>query len=408
MNSTLRGLIGNGTRATASDTFDGCPMNRDILNPGYRSTSGHRWFQDIVGTSIVGTDAGRVRGNGGNNAAISGWTPPTPDYEVQCDYHTITTVGLSQTGIITRRCTSPNDYCSFFMVSTNMNYRRLTSGTNGVSVTLQSGLTYPLDQTVKVRHEAGTVTVSVNGSVIKRFVLAHASNPDFLAAGQVGFQAFNAPTNTQGCHLDNFLAYPVTDPGDVNVVFEGDSLTNGQNATDETTAYPSQSLQNFASPARYRCSNWGISGSTIANRSAAYASGPALLYDPNKTRNILAFLGGTNDIIQGASAATIQTRLQTYWQAAVATGFRVIAHTIMPTTSWSSGGALDVIRTTVNSWILANAVSLGCTAVVDLAANANLSDPTNPTYFAADGTHLTDTGYGILAGLTGPAIALAV
>jgi lysophospholipase L1-like esterase len=77
-------------------------------------------------------------------------------------------------------------------------------------------------------------------------------------------------------------------------------------------------------------------------------------YNGQRTATIiLAF--GTNDIDDGASAATILTRYQSLAAAARDLGFRVIACTVMHNTYFSAGQ--ETIRTDFNTLLLADTSS---------------------------------------------------
>lgn len=103
---------------------------------------------------------------------------------------------------------------------------------------------------------------------------------------------------------------------------------------------------------------------------------------------------GVNDILAGASSATIQGRLTSYF-AGLTSGFTKGIGTITPSTSLSAGQ--ETIRQTVNAWIRAN--SLGLSLVVDWEAlDSRLANAGNATYFY-DGLHNTRAGYTIRAGL---------
>lgn len=103
---------------------------------------------------------------------------------------------------------------------------------------------------------------------------------------------------------------------------------------------------------------------------------------------------GVNDILAGASSATVQSRLTSYF-ASLTSGFTKGIGTITPSTSLSAGQ--ETIRQAVNTWIKANSLALDF--VVDWETlDSRLANAANATYFY-DGLHNTRAGYTIRAGL---------
>jgi lysophospholipase L1-like esterase len=192
-----------------------------------------------------------------------------------------------------------------------------------------------------------------------------------------------------------------------NVVFEGDSITAGLGLA--KSADNSSGCRTSAADAT--CLDWGsqlllltglagrgntknifaTTGATVATLQARYTASvhplsPAVV----TTRSgILYVWVGTNDIDTGSSAATLEAALTTYWAGAKADGWRVIAIPITPRSSWAAGGALDVIRLTVNDWIRSRLQAGTIDALVDM--DRLLVAPANTTFFQ-DTLHPTATG----------------
>lgn len=192
-------------------------------------------------------------------------------------------------------------------------------------------------------------------------------------------------------------SYVLKDLDYFSIVCDGNSLTQGTSVGAESS-YPSQLLGLVGGG--YRIVNTGIPSQQTAQMAARAPS----VIDP-----LVAWPGGadliawenTNDIFFGANLATCQSQWNNYFSARQAAGWgsngtRLVAMTTIPRGPFSAGQ--DAILADFNTWLRAN-YSTYATDLVDLAADARLSDPTNTTYFNADQIHLNSTGYGVVADL---------
>jgi lysophospholipase L1-like esterase len=180
------------------------------------------------------------------------------------------------------------------------------------------------------------------------------------------------------------------------IIFDGDSRTIGT-----TSPYPTQCMALTSMTAKnYSWYNSGVSGESVNDFSANAATEVDANYRSLfGAHNICVVWGGVNDANAGASAATIYSRLLTYWAARRAAGFKVVACTEID--------AQDAGREAVN-WhstlypalnTLIRSDPHAYDVLVDLGADSRLQDATNTTYFNADKVHLTDTGYSVVAAL---------
>ena len=178
------------------------------------------------------------------------------------------------------------------------------------------------------------------------------------------------------------------------VVFDGNSLTAGGNLT---TDYPFVTLTSLGGV--YVGVDVGIGGSTIAatNARASYVD---TFYKSTRSKNICCIWEGANDL--SADPATTYASLKTYWAARRAAGWKVIAYTVTPR---GSDGTQETNRQSLNTNIKSDAtlydalVDVGNDATIGVAGAQN-----NTTYYQGDKTHLTPTGYAIVAGLAVTAI----
>lgn len=183
------------------------------------------------------------------------------------------------------------------------------------------------------------------------------------------------------------------------VVCDGDSLTYGEKtATPWSQSYPAQ----LAGQINASVINLGIPGMRIDQLASVAAWRVDGLLSQVPGRNVLVVLGGTNDLAQAATAATVESRLQSYCAARKAAGWTVAVQTIMPAGGTTPAG-FEVQRAIVNPWLRANWPSFA-DVLVDLAAEPRLQTTTNTTYFYSDGVHLSATGYGVIAELVRSAL----
>lgn len=183
------------------------------------------------------------------------------------------------------------------------------------------------------------------------------------------------------------------------IVCDGDSITRGQGA-DDPQSFPGYLQALLGSD--WLITNKGVSGQRLDQMETdASTDIDALFNSGTYTKNIVNALGGTNDLYQGWDAATIITRLQTYWSHRKSAGWTVWVMTILSfnaTLSSVDQATADSRIATVNTWIRAN-WNLYADRLVDIAVDPRLDDWSDTTYYTADGIHPTITGYAVLAEL---------
>lgn len=182
------------------------------------------------------------------------------------------------------------------------------------------------------------------------------------------------------------------------VVCHGDSLTAGYLLPDPATqAYPA--LLAAALGSGWDVTNDGTSGLRVNQLTAECSPRPGALYRPLRTKNIIAYQGGINDLYQGADAAAVLSRKAAYYTEAKRLGFNVVGHTITAASA-SYGGlppGFEAERVSANSTIRAASAGVYWDALADVGADAILGSPTeaadtaNNTY---DGIHWRQAIYG--------------
>ena len=162
----------------------------------------------------------------------------------------------------------------------------------------------------------------------------------------------------------------------------------------------------------YPLSSVGVGGSSWSTLLTTVHTrlGPVLSDDASSTA-VLLMIGGSQDIVEGDTAATVYADAVAYAAAArsLATGpLYIVAATIPPVgpnvlSNNHFTEAEEAVRVAANALMLADA-SGAFDAAVDIGI-APYDDPTDPTYFQVDQTHLTELGaQGIAQGIVIPAV----
>jgi hypothetical protein len=175
-------------------------------------------------------------------------------------------------------------------------------------------------------------------------------------------------------------------PIKVGAVFDGDSLT--------CTSYSSYPRQAAAIRRWQQYTNVAVCGQTIQQMLQA-GSRLDPMRDSGQATTLIGW-GGTNDIISGADATTVYNGIVAYASQRRSAGWRILVLDILPRVGFTT--AMETQRVQVNALLRQNWRNFA-SGFVDVAGDARLSNPNNTTYFAADATHLTDAGYGVVAGL---------
>jgi lysophospholipase L1-like esterase len=201
-------------------------------------------------------------------------------------------------------------------------------------------------------------------------------------------------------------------PSTLNLwIFLGDSLTAGNQTSPVAVAntYPNQALTTLgAGNAKAVAAK---SGMRLDQIQAAYLA-DTLRYVTAMGRpaNLCVTVwGGTNDLAAGASAATVLSRLEAICAPLKTAGAKVNVLSCIANNGLTSpqntervsfNTSLNSAFPTATAYTRVYAAAGGTTwadTLTDVAANPNLTDPSNATYFS-DGTHLTTLGYGQVSG----------
>lgn len=201
-----------------------------------------------------------------------------------------------------------------------------------------------------------------------------------------------------------------------NLVCKGDSLTYSNHTTSPgIDSWPAIVVRNCSfAPERFTLVNSGKSGQGLGvfgidqatSMLTSFNDDVQRYYNPKALRHILLLHAGTNDLQRFArTALQLEADYFTYVALARANGWSTVVSTIIPRADVDWTGPMETERTDFNTWLLLHwSDILGAEAVVDPASRANLSDPTNTTYFRSDKLHLTDLGYAEIAAAFQPAL----
>lgn len=181
--------------------------------------------------------------------------------------------------------------------------------------------------------------------------------------------------------------------------------------------YPAQTVAHLGG--NWSALNFASSGQTTADMIADGVSQVDVQYSEGARRTILIAWSGTNDLYLSASAATTYSRIVAYATARKAKGWRVVILSILPRSGFSTPGAFEANRQSVNAMLLADFPSATAHTniytgaayadyLVDVGADSTIGlagQESNTTYYT-DLVHLTNAGYAIVAAYVKNAISL--
>jgi lysophospholipase L1-like esterase len=235
------------------------------------------------------------------------------------------------------------------------------------------------------------------GSASDTSVSGHAK----FSSGAPGIGAFitsgSGPLSAYA--FDDFMAYEI-DNLDGVVVFEGDSLTAGYNATtglDGGVTPPPTSFDS-ANP-NATVFNVSVGGQSVNTHMIAQgASQVDSEYDSGASWNVAILWAGTNDLVnEGRTAAQAYTDIVTWCTARRSAGFLVVVCNTITRT-----GLSEVTRGQLNS-SLASGWSGFADAYVDLSALL-IDRATKPALWQTDDIHITAAGGVVVANAVEAAI----
>ncbi len=244
------------------------------------------------------------------------------------------------------------------------------------------------------------LTVQAIGSVVKIFIddVQILTFTNSFNATATGMAIGNGAVNTT-----LFTLLRVNAAANVNIVFDGGSLTGGFGGSNSpTTSYPNQCMLKLYSMGAQGGNNLGVGGLTVENLVSRFSATVAPLF-VSGMRNIICFFEASNSLNpdgQNDTPAQQYAAMTTYIGLAHAAGFELVLLTGLV----QNGIGHDPI-TAYN--ILVRANTGGADAIADVGAKPEFLDPTDSRYFYSDDVHLVDLGYFTIAGYVDP-VALSL
>jgi lysophospholipase L1-like esterase len=179
------------------------------------------------------------------------------------------------------------------------------------------------------------------------------------------------------------------------IVFDGDSLTAGSEATDP---YPSQIMRTFASGTSWY--NLGIGGLRIKDILDMAPTRVDRRFNPRLGRNVVVVWAGTNDLaLWNHMASAVYKRLRQYCEERRAQGFTVLVLTMLPRNDKVCLSGFEERRQSVNRKLRESWTGFA-DGLVDVAADPLIGTPgceSDLRYWVKGGVHLTNKGLGLVA-----------
>lgn len=340
--------------------------------------------------------AGLTASWNGNECTISGWAKVSAagDWTDGAARYLIDLLADANNQIYIRKSSTNN----------TLQFVRVASSTSKViAVTFSDAGAFHVALTISVasgelRAYLNGVQVGVTQTAIGSYSGTPASGTTVIGASNSG-SSLGWKGSIEGIRRDNAALAPIDVARLAHskgfIVYDGDSRTQGT-----TSPYPTQAAQVAGLLAkRYGFQNIGVSGQTVLQMSSDAASQIGALYR-DYWPTVAVGWGGVNDGHAGFDAATIWSRLQTWAGIVRGLGCKVVLCTEID----DQGAAGNAVNWHSTIWPALNTlIRAGWAAVADgladLGADSRLQDAANTTYFNADKLHLTDAGYGVVAGL---------
>jgi lysophospholipase L1-like esterase len=206
--------------------------------------------------------------------------------------------------------------------------------------------------------------------------------------------------------VSNSFAAPIT----IQILCEGDSRIEGNTGIGYKVVAPADTFPSKlaaligANSSRYNTvissnpantvlvKNIGLGGTTSAQHLADKRTQIDPYFNPRMIQNIVISAATINDFNSGANPGWtvrgIYNARKAIYDDLVAGGWEVYVGTIITTTNGTPSPTLEAIKS-VNNLLRAN---IPANRLIDWAADSQLADPDNTTYFQADKLHLKPAG----------------
>jgi hypothetical protein len=182
------------------------------------------------------------------------------------------------------------------------------------------------------------------------------------------------------------------------ILVDGSSIERGFGVAPKDT-WASTVPKNLWSTAPARLAVVAVSGRTIAQMAADYATRVKPFYNAARSKTILVVGGGTtNSIAQGMSGAAALTAYFAYCDQATSDGLLPIGCTVLPRSDAGASPTFETDRQTFNAGLVSGAAAHGL-VIADPASVSGMGaagDSNNLTNYQADKIHPTTVGQGLI------------
>lgn len=186
------------------------------------------------------------------------------------------------------------------------------------------------------------------------------------------------------------------------ITFEGDSRTTSSGGLSYSQYYPTQCMA-LLNNTTYGWVNVSAGGDTLTTMLTQAAAQVDAQYKSGFAANSAVLLGGVNDALAsggGANAATIYSRIVSWYAGRKAAGIRPLICTEIDAQSTSANAVSwhSSVWPTLNALLRAG-TDIPSSDLIDLGADVRLQNALDLTYFQPDAIHPNTTGAGVIAGL---------
>jgi hypothetical protein len=177
------------------------------------------------------------------------------------------------------------------------------------------------------------------------------------------------------------------------VVLAGDSIARGfllESNRSAIWSFTAQQALDATQPVNLI--NAALSGAGIANMVTAYPTTMAPFYDGARSRNVLVGAIGTNDMATlNKDGPTTLADYFAFLDSAKASGWRIVACSVLPRTGTGHDATFETARLYFNSAVAAQWAGKGYHAFADVAAITLMQNPADTLYYL-DAIHPTFLG----------------
>ncbi len=171
-------------------------------------------------------------------------------------------------------------------------------------------------KTLRRNGAGGSVAATGNLGLNGALTIGRLSSGGFRYNGDIAeiilFQ--RALTDPEVAAVEQYLRekYGIASAPASQLIFDGDSMTAGVGSSGANGPYPLQALTLLGGSGAWNYGIFAVSGQTVADMTGDAAQQVDTTYRSDAALNVVALLGGTNDLFLGANATTTYNRIVAY------------------------------------------------------------------------------------------------